>query len=161
MIGRHRLASLCGMALAALLGVFLGSSTRAEAGVAKDRPCSSLSPAMACCTARATAACCCTTESAAAYPSGADALARGLETPSPATERGSRGTACECDSDPADPLGSARRRRAADSRPALEPARDEAAPARSLRHVPESPAPVGWRRPPRWPLYLRVSHLLI
>jgi hypothetical protein len=165
MAATHRRVNPGQTALGALLGVFLASTTTAEASAWKDSACSSTAPSKACCKTRATANCCCTAVPAAPRRSRTDAIARWFDGSSRAAslvvDRGSQGSACECNSDRSDLPDSNRRRRADDPRPALEQARYAGTSARIMPWVPGSPAQGESVRTPRWPLYLRVSHLVI
>jgi hypothetical protein len=165
MAGTHRHVSPGRTALAALLGVFLASITTAEASVWKDSPCASTAPSKACCKTRATANCCCTAVPASPRGLRADALARRFDGPSRGVRltvnRDSQGSACECNSDRSDLPDSNRRRRADDPRPALEQARYVGTSAWIMPRVPGSPAQDESVRTSRWPLYLRISHLVI
>jgi hypothetical protein len=165
MSGARRLASPWWMALAALVGVFLAETATAEASVGKDLPCSSVAPSKACCKTRATANCCCTAVPTAARRSRTDALARRFDEPSRtvslAIDHGSHGSACKCNSDRSDLPDSNRRGRGDDLRPALEQARYAGPWVRMMLRVPESPAQGESVQSTRWPLYLRISHLVI
>jgi hypothetical protein len=165
MSGARRLASPWWMALTALLGLFQAETATAEASVWKDPACSSVAPSKACCKTRATANCCCKAVPIAAQRSRTDALARRFDEPSravsPAIDHESHGSACKCNSDWSDLPDSTRRRRADDPRPALQQARYADPWVRMALRVPGSPAQGESVQSTRWPLYLRISHLMI